>query len=315
MRKDSGPTNLATPSMFMSEPMFKKAPVPPPPPPPPMETVTTSDSADSKADDDDPLDPIGGGGIIFPRSPDCRKDCRKRPVRPGLYGTGDSTSTIASFAYASSRSLATTASLTASQHDDDKPIKHVHFHSDLTTLAVDPAVQELTEEEMHEIWWTIPDFKAFRKYCRKQSNKANDDSAFMDGFQFVYEACHSGDLLKQLKWQSEHGNSNRSNNDMADTASLEDCIKIVNSKYRGLEMAIFRPLLKDRRTAVRTVLAIQNKLPSSKSLQEREVILASKSRFLTRKARQLARVMGSADALAAEEAQAAAPSVPMTEET
>lgn len=277
--------------MFATEPMYKR-------PNPPVETVTTM-----KQQSVDPLcgvlvgsESMGSGSSS---SEPASLDCRRRP-RPGsLYCTGESSSTVASFACHSSRSLATTAntSLSNSQHDEDRPRKHVEFHPELETLAVD-ADGELTAEEMLAVWWQIPDFKNFRRFCRKEARRAAEEPGFIDDFQYVYEACHSGNLLKQLQWHSEHGTSSAPkarSSVPAETASLTDCIRIVNTPYRGLEMAIFRPLLKDRRTAIRTVLAIQDKLPATKSLQEREVILASKSRFLTRKARQMARVMGSAD--------------------
>jgi hypothetical protein len=45
---------------------------------------------------------------------------------------------------------------------------------------------------------------------------------------------------------------------------------------------------------------VQDKLSASMTLAEREVVLAAKSRFLSRKSRQFARVLASADRAAAD---------------
>ena len=119
-----------------------------------------------------PIDPLCGvlpavDKVQVSDVPDCLQ--RRRPGT--LYCTGDSSSTVASFACHSSRSLATTAatSLSASLNNDlGRPSKHVSFPDELDTLKVEND-HELTQEDIETIWWTIPDFKAFRKFCRKES--------------------------------------------------------------------------------------------------------------------------------------------------
>jgi hypothetical protein len=86
---------------------------------------------------------------------------------------------------------------------------------------------------------------------------------------------------------------------MYQSLELADCVRIVSSTgIRGLEVIAFPPIKRHRRAAIQGFIRAQSKLPGQMPETEKQVVLASKSRLLSRPFRQLAWVLGAGDALA-----------------
>ena len=128
-------------------------------------------------------------------------------------------------------------------------------------------------KEVHASWYTPSQFMAFRKDCRAEAIMVSK-SSYCKNFAAVYEACNTGNFKSVTKQRAY--------------ISAASC--------RGLEVVVFPTLHHDRKNAIHQVLKTQEALPRDMSLDKRQDALASASRFLSKKARQLARILGSGDA-------------------
>lgn len=133
----------------------------------------------------------------------------------------------------------------------------------------------LRKTEKEEQWWGQSDFKLFRHYSKKEA--ASQDAAFLKDFGMVYDACVKGEVKKCIR----------------------ECLKVSSSPARGLESIVYPALMRDRKLTIQGFLRAQTKLPENMDGDKREQVLASTSRYLTRQARQLAKVLGSGDAAVA----------------
>lgn len=130
-----------------------------------------------------------------------------------------------------------------------------------------------TKAEALDCWYTVHDFRHFRRDCKQQAVQMQK-TAYRKNFAAVYEACAKGSFKGVTKERAY--------------ISAASC--------RGLEVVVFPTLHANRKNALKTILQTQSSLPKGMSFSKREDALASSSRFLTKQARQLARVLGSGDA-------------------
>lgn len=128
-------------------------------------------------------------------------------------------------------------------------------------------------KEVQASWYTPSQFMSFRKDARKEAIMMQK-SSYVQNFAAVYEACNKGNFKTVTKERAY--------------ISAASC--------RGLEVVVFPTLYNDRKNAIQTVLKTQVALPNDMPLEKRHDALASASRFLSKKSRQLARVLGSGDA-------------------
>jgi hypothetical protein len=130
-----------------------------------------------------------------------------------------------------------------------------------------------TKKEMGACWYTPTEFKQFRRDC-KQEAISQQKTSYRENFAAVYAACTQGSFKGVTKERAY----------------------ISSASCRGLEVVVFPTLHGDRKNAIKTVLKTQAALPETMSATMRDEALASASRFLSKQARQLARVLGSGDA-------------------
>jgi len=128
-------------------------------------------------------------------------------------------------------------------------------------------------KEVNACWYTPAEFMGFRKDARKEAIMIQS-SSYSQNFAAVYEACNKGNFKSVTKERAY--------------ISAASC--------RGLEVVVYPALHGDRKNAIQTVLRTQAALPKEMPLEKRQDALASASRFLSKKSRQLARVLGSGDA-------------------
>ena len=147
---------------------------------------------------------------------------------------------------------------------DNKGRVHCEKHSNYTPR---------NRKEVQASWYTPSQFMSFRKSCRDEAILISK-SSYCKNFAAVYEACNTGNFKLVTKQRAY--------------VSAATC--------RGLEVVVFPTLHHDRKNAIRQVLKIQAALPRDMALEKRDEALAGASRFLSKKARQLARVLGSGDA-------------------
>jgi hypothetical protein len=133
--------------------------------------------------------------------------------------------------------------------------------------------QQRTKKEVQDCWYTPEEFKQFRADCKKEAI-TQQKTAYRENFTAVYEACKKGNFKTVTKQRAY--------------VSAATC--------RGLEAIVYQPLQADRKNLLVTVIKTQRALPETLSLDKRDEAIASASRFLSKQARQLARVLGSGDA-------------------
>jgi hypothetical protein len=133
--------------------------------------------------------------------------------------------------------------------------------------------QQRTKREVQDCWYTPEEFKQFRADCKKEAI-TQQKTAYRENFTAVYEACKKGNFKTVTKQRAY--------------VSAATC--------RGLEAIVYQPLQADRKNLLVTVIKTQRALPETLSLDKRDEAIASASRFLSKQARQLARVLGSGDA-------------------
>jgi hypothetical protein len=129
------------------------------------------------------------------------------------------------------------------------------------------------KKEMLACFYTLNEFKEFRREC-KQEAIMQQKTSYRDHFSAVYAACTTGNFKNVTRERAY--------------ISAATC--------RGLEVVVFPTLHGDRRNMIATVLKTQASLPDHMNAEERTETIAAASRFLTKQARQLARVLGSGDA-------------------
>ena len=130
-----------------------------------------------------------------------------------------------------------------------------------------------SKKEMLACFYTLNEFKEFRREC-KQEALTQQKTNYRDHFAVVYAACTTGNFKNVTRERAY--------------ISAATC--------RGLEVVVFPTLHSDRKNMIATVLKTQASLPDHMNLDERTETIAAASRFLTKQARQLARVLGSGDA-------------------
>ena len=128
-------------------------------------------------------------------------------------------------------------------------------------------------KEVLASWYTPSQFMAFRKECRAEAIMISK-SSYCTNFAAVYDACSTGNFKSVTKQRAY--------------VSAASC--------RGLEVVVFQTLYHDRKNVIHQVLKTQEALPRDIPLEKRQDAIASASRFLSKKARQLARILGSGDA-------------------
>lgn len=154
--------------------------------------------------------------------------------------------------------------------------KKVHFATDNNgnvTRKMFVNQESRTQQETKASWYTAEEFMRFRRECRKEifsMSKTNYDRLFGA----VYEACSTGNFKAVTKERAY--------------ISAASC--------RGLEAVLYPTLQANRKDTVRSILKAQSALSKEMPAVKRQEILASTSRLLTKKARQLGRVLGSGDA-------------------
>lgn len=207
----------------------------------------------------------------------------------------------------------------------DHPYKSVRFATDIKTgrLLVEKQESEepLTEPEIEALWYTPKDFRTFRRSRRKEGTSARQSLQFCTKMQALYTACLSRNLFPRsgmLLQQSEHGtmsspttrsssivpsSSESAKSDYYDTSILAKCVsRIVSMEaQRGIETVAFPALAKDRRRVIQIILNAQTRFSPDMPVSEREVVLASKSRILSRQFQQLARLFGRGDEIMAQQ--------------
>lgn len=130
-----------------------------------------------------------------------------------------------------------------------------------------------TKMEIGLCWYTQAEFKEFRRNCKQEAIN-QQKTTYRENFAAVYAACTKGSFKGVTKERAY--------------ISAASC--------RGLEVIVFPTLYSDRKNAVASVLKAQAALPDTMSAPAKEDAIASASRFLSKHARQLARVLGSGDA-------------------
>lgn len=130
-----------------------------------------------------------------------------------------------------------------------------------------------TKSEALDCWYTPNDFRRFRRDCKQQA-VLMQQTVYRKKFAAVYEACAKGSFKGVTKERAY--------------ISAASC--------RGLEVICYPVLHTNRKNALKTIMKTQDSIPATMSASKREDALASASRFLTKQARQLARVLGSGDA-------------------
>lgn len=170
----------------------------------------------------------------------------------------------------------TSASSSSSSTYSTKVPKRVTFAFDaeLQVLCeVYKNYEPRTRKEHHSSWYTQAQFMQFRKECRKEVIMMSK-SSYRKNFSAVYEACNKGTFKAVTKERAY--------------ISAASC--------RGLEVVVFPTLHRDRKNTIQQILRTQAALPCDIPLEKRQDALASASRFLSKKSRQLARILGSGDA-------------------
>jgi hypothetical protein len=133
--------------------------------------------------------------------------------------------------------------------------------------------QQRTKSEVRDCWYTSEEFKQFRADCKKEAI-SQQKTAYRENFAAVYEACKKGNFKTVTKQRAY--------------VSAASC--------RGLEAIVYQPLQADRKNLLVTVIKTQRSLPETLCRDKQEEAIANASRFLSKQARQLARVLGSGDA-------------------
>jgi hypothetical protein len=131
-----------------------------------------------------------------------------------------------------------------------------------------------TKQETIDCFYQMHDFQQFRRECKQEAILQQKTTAYRDNFSAVYAACTTGNFKNVTRERAY--------------ISAASC--------RGLEVVVFPTLHVDRKNTIATVLRTQKALPISMLYSDRCEAIAAASRYLSKQARQLARVFGSGDA-------------------
>lgn len=132
-----------------------------------------------------------------------------------------------------------------------------------------------SKQESLECFYQMNDFQQFRRECKQEAILQQKTSTYRDNFAAVYAACTTGNFKNVTRERAY--------------ISAASC--------RGLEVVVFPTLHSDRKSTIATILKTQRSLPATMTdYSERSETIAAASRYLSKQARQLARVFGSGDA-------------------
>jgi len=149
----------------------------------------------------------------------------------------------------------------------------------------------LSVEERALVWFTAEEYQAFRRDFKQQTREAQSLPQFLQDFHFVLQACNHHSLFQQTRCTSEHGTRGSLSTPAiphVDVTAVDQCTKIVTNPYRGLELSLCAPLRRQRRRTLQTIA----QLPVDDAL-------APKCLIMTRRSRNLARILGASDYQAA----------------
>jgi hypothetical protein len=202
---------------------------------------------------------------------DLPRMAKKIDITKRLPTNNDESASCASISSSTSSNISTVAS-----SNDTNAKSIVRFATDKRgrLLCVHHRNRDIrTKKETLDCWYTPHDFRQFRNDCKQEAIKQQKTS-YRDNFAAVYAACTKGNFKGVTKERAY--------------ISAASC--------RGLEVVVFPTLHSDRKNTIATVLKTQAALPRSVPEATRADAIASASRYLSKQARQLARVLGSGDA-------------------
>jgi hypothetical protein len=174
-------------------------------------------------------------------------------------------------------SLSSSLSTSSNNCNTATTIKKVHFATDRKGQLVCKLHRNRepkTKHEMVDCFYQMKDFQQFRRECKQEAILQQRTTTYRDNFAAVYAACTNGNFKNVTRERAY--------------ISAATC--------RGLEVVVFPTLHIDRKNLIMTVLKTQSSIPQDMSHNERMEAIASTSRYLSKQARQLARVFGSGDA-------------------
>lgn len=162
-----------------------------------------------------------------------------------------------------------------------------------------PERPELSAEELHAMYYSKKNFKAFKKDAQKLAQLTDAEEAqalYVRAFLDVYQKSGAATDASS----SSNGNSHQKSVEEARVAvSDRACLPLATAPVRGLERHIFPGLIHDQKQVKKSILRAQEKIPASITPDVRARILASASILLSRQARHVARTMAHADSIIA----------------
>lgn len=126
---------------------------------------------------------------------------------------------------------------------------------------------DLTEEELRDRWFTATEFATFKQNCKLIAREFKQ-TVYVEQFGVVYAAAKHGNDLKSIAAERS---------------------RVCASPCRGLERLIFNELGMDAKMVIKSVLRAQAENQCKKSI-------AACSRGCSKRARNLARILGHGDA-------------------
>ena len=154
---------------------------------------------------------------------------------------------------------------------------------------------ELSKDELHSMYYSKKDFKAFKKDAQKlaQLTEAEEAQAlYVRAFLDVY---HKSAAVEATSQDDDGSRAEEAKVAVSDRA----CLPLATAPVRGLERHIFPGLVNDQKQVKKSVLRAQDKIPLSMEPDMRARILASTSILLSRQARHIARTVAHADSIIA----------------
>ena len=126
---------------------------------------------------------------------------------------------------------------------------------------------DLSEEELRDRWFTAMEFATFKQNCKLIARECKQ-TVYVEQFGVVYAAAKHGNDLKRVAAERS---------------------RVCASPCRGLERLIFNELGMEAKTVINSVLRAQAENQSKQSI-------AACSRGCSKRARNLARILGHGDA-------------------
>ena len=137
----------------------------------------------------------------------------------------------------------------------------------------------LTSKELTRRWYRPIDIKRFRRMSHMEVLCARTSSTYVEQFRFLFASCDSSTTLQSL--------------------SHAFASTVASSPYRGYECMVFSDLFRTvRKAMVQEILQVQRDFRSTHhcSSEILAVILASRSKQLSKQSRRVAYVIGEGDA-------------------